>query len=173
VSNDNNKLYQPPFEGLEWDGGWWNGTITLGLNVEAGLTVTPCDPDVSRIPSEFQDEALTYLTEHWKDTLAAVLRALLPYYERMRPEVIDFLGAEADRLMPAVATVEELVALIDLRQVHIHPWLKDGIGYVGLQFGCTWDREHGLGVLLHRERVVDLGGADVSFAWAPDEADKA
>jgi hypothetical protein len=112
------------------------------------------------------------MTEHWKDTLAAVLRALLPHYERMRPEFIDFLGAEADRLMPAVATVEELRALIDLRQVHIHPWSKDGIGYVGLQFGCTWDREHGLGVLLHRERVVDLGGADVSFAWAPDEADK-
>ena len=31
---------------------------------------------------------------------------------------------------------------------------------------------HGLGVLLQRERVVDLGGADVSFAWAPNEADK-
>jgi hypothetical protein len=172
MSSDNDKIYQPPFERLEWDGGWRNGTITLGLNVEAGLTVTPYDPDVSRIPSEFQGEALTYLTEHWKDTLAAVLRALLPYYERMRPRYLDFLGVEAHRLMPVVPTVEELAALIDLRQVHIHPWSKDGIGYVGLQFGCTWDREHGLGVVIHRQRIANLGGADISFAWSPDEADK-
>lgn len=137
-----------------------------------GLAVTPYDPDVSRIPSKFQGEAFTYLTEHWNGTLAAVLKALLPYYERMRPRYSDFLGVEADRLMPAVATVEGLAALIDLRQVHIRPWSKDGIGYVGLEFGCTWDREHGLGVMVHRQRIVDLGSADVSFAWAPDEADK-
>jgi hypothetical protein len=172
MSSDSDELKQTPFHGLEWEYGCWNGTITLSLRDEAGLTVTPYDPDLSRVPSEFQGEAFTYLTEHWKDTLAAVLRALLPYYERIRPEVIDFLGVEADRLMPAVATAEELRALIDLRQVHIHQWSKNGIGYVGLQFGCSWDREHGLGVMINRERIVDLGGADVSFAWAPDEADK-
>jgi hypothetical protein len=35
--------------------------------------------------------------------------------------------------------------------------------YVGFEFGCTWDDEHGLGVLMHGERVVDVGGAETAF----------
>lgn len=46
-------------------------------------------------------------------------------------------------------------------QVHIHPREKSRVGYVGLQFGCTWDVEHGLGVMMHNDRVVDLGGGCV------------
>jgi len=89
----------------------------------------------------------------------------------MRPKYGSFLGDEFASLMPALTATEELALLIDLRHVHIHPWSKDGIGYVGLQFGCTWDQEHGLGLMMHLDRVVEIGGADVSFAWSPAEAD--
>jgi len=34
---------------------------------------------------------------------------------------------------------------------------KDGIPYVGFEFGCTWDEEHGLGVLMHGTRTVEIG----------------
>ncbi len=29
--------------------------------------------------------------------------------------------------------------------------------------GCTWDEEHGVGVLTHKGRVVKLGQADTAF----------
>lgn len=171
MANDPDYLDLTPFPAMRWDDcDWWAGSVDLIFG-SAGLTVTPYDPSISRMPSEFQRQAMAFHLEHGQEVFAAVLAALQPYYAEMRPRYLRFLGSEADSLMPAVQTSEELSQLIDLRQVHIHPWTKEGVGYVGLQFGCTWDREHGFGVLMHRDRVVSVGSADVSFAWSPDEAD--
>ena len=41
--------------------------------------------------------------------------------------------------------------------------MKDGLPCFGYEFGCTWDGEHGLGVLMHGKRVVEVGGADTAF----------
>jgi hypothetical protein len=172
MTNNPDHLDMHPFPAMKWDAcDWWDGTVDLVFGKSAALTVTPYDPSISRIPSEAQCQAMEFHLEHWQEVYTAVLAALRPYYMEMRPEYISCLGSQADSLMPDVQSVEELSRLIDLRHVHVHPWSKDGIGYVGLQFGCTWDQEHGFGVLMHRDRVVSVGGADVSFAWSPDEAD--
>lgn len=34
---------------------------------------------------------------------------------------------------------------------------------MGLSGDCTWDDEHGIGVLLEDGRVIDTGHADVAF----------
>jgi hypothetical protein len=31
------------------------------------------------------------------------------------------------------------------------------------EFGCTWDKEHGLGVMTHQTLVIEIGGADTAF----------
>lgn len=41
----------------------------------------------------------------------------------------------------------------------------DGLAYIGLQLGCDWDDEHGLGIVLHGTRVVEIGEADIAFRW--------
>jgi hypothetical protein len=165
-------LDMPPFPPLKWDDcEWWDGSVDLVFGGSAALTVTPHDPSISRTPSEVQRQAMAFHLEHGQEVFSAVLAALQPYYAKMRPRYLSFLGSEADSLMPAVQSAEQLSRLIDLRHVHVHPWTKDGVGYVGLQFGCTWDQEHGFGVLMHRDRVVSVGSADVSFAWSSDEAD--
>jgi len=150
---------------------WWTGEVSLSFGDAVQLNVTPYDPDVTRIPSATQGNALTYQIQNANHVFASILERLFPYYQEMRPRYLEYLGDAAERLMPAINQPQGLSPLIDLRQVHIHPWEKSGVGYVGLQFGCTWDVEHGLGVMMHDHRVVDLGGADVSFAWAPEEAD--
>ena len=156
---------------MSWgDCDWWEGEIDLDCGGGAALSVTPYHPEASRQPETFQAEAMTFHLSRGREVTLAVLTALLPYYQGLRPRYLDFLGDEADALMPEVQTADELRPLIDLRHVHIHPWSRDGIGYVGLQFGSTWDVEHGLGLMMHLDRVVDIGGADVSFAWQPDEA---
>jgi hypothetical protein len=172
MSPDPTTLDHPPFPPLDWDDcEWWVGEVSVSFGNCAGLQVAPHDPAVSRMPTSAQGNALAYLMQNGDQVFAAVLKALLPYYQRMRPKYIEFLGRDADRLMPEATQPEALASLIDLRQVHVHPWEKSGIGYVGLEFGCTWDVEHGLGVMMHNDRVVDLGGAEVSFAWSPQEAD--
>jgi hypothetical protein len=157
---------------MTWDDcDCWDGTISLTFGSEAALSVTPYDPSVSRIPADSQREAMAFQIDQGERVFAAVLAALRPYYDEMRPRYRSFLGCDLDPLMPAVTATEHLALLIDLRHVHVHPWSKEGIGYVGLQFGCTWDQEHGVGLLMHFDRVVEIGSADVSFAWSPAEAD--
>lgn len=50
-----------------------------------------------------------------------------------------------------------------LHNVHVLQLQKDGIPYVGYEFGCTWDEGHGLGVLMYGTRVVEVGDAQTSF----------
>ena len=47
--------------------------------------------------------------------------------------------------------------------VNVHPIQHQGLPYAGFEFGCTWDDEHGLGVLMHGTRVVKIGGADTAI----------
>ncbi len=65
--------------------------------------------------------------------------------------------------MPDLAAPRDFERLIGLHTVHLHPLEKDGVPYVGFEFGCTWDEALGLGILMHGERPVDIGGADTAF----------
>lgn len=72
--------------------------------------------------------------------------------------------------MPDVKSIEDFRDLIGLHAVNIHQVEKDGIPYAGFEFGCTWDAEHGLGVLMHGTRTVEIGGADTAILlWIAKE----
>lgn len=52
--------------------------------------------------------------------------------------------------------------LATVRAVHEHPVGRDGAPYVGIAFDCVRDPERGVGVILHGDRVVALGGAELA-----------
>ena len=53
--------------------------------------------------------------------------------------------------------------MVGLHEVHVHQLQKEGLPYVGYELGCRWDEEHGLGVLMHGSRVVEVGDAGTAF----------
>ncbi len=71
--------------------------------------------------------------------------------------------------VPVVNQPEELKELIKLHTVHVESGAKDGIAYLGFEFDCNWDEEHGLGVMMHGSRVLEVGQAEVSFRYVPEE----
>lgn len=91
----------------------------------------------------------------------SALDALLSRYDAMRSDFLEWIESPDD--MPPVEHVDEFRRLIGLYSVNVHQVSKDGMPYVGLEFGCSWDAEHGLGVLMHGARVVDIGGADTAI----------
>jgi hypothetical protein len=167
MSSDPDHLDQPPFPELDWEDSEWVGVMKLGSGPGVGLNIHIDEPDASRMPSESQRAAFAYLVERWQNVFSSVLEALLPYYQRIRPRYLDFLEEDAEQLMPELADAKKLGPLIDIRQVFIHPAPKDGV-CVGLLFGCTWDEEHGLGVIVHLDQVMEIGGADLAFSWSPE-----
>ena len=65
------------------------------------------------------------------------------------------------------AALENHVAL---HTVHIDDVEHEGVAYVGYELHCSWDSEHGLGVLTHLDRIVEVGQADTAFiGWNADD----
>jgi hypothetical protein len=72
--------------------------------------------------------------------------------------------------------------LVGLGVIHILPVALDDVAYTGFEFGCNWDEEHGLGVMMHQSRIVEfpehgigkVNGADLaSEEWLAEEDAKA
>src|SRR5262245_35591393 len=165
---------------FRWDDYFWRTTVQLeawrGFQSRRGPygaldTAAPSDGsvDVTFAP-EGRDEAplrddevelVRWAVRHEREMQSALLAALLPKYGELRADYADVI--EDERLMPPVRDVGDFRSLIGLHGLNVHQIEKAGIPYVGFEFGCTWDDEHGLGVLMHGTRVVEIGGADTAI----------
>ncbi|GGZ25928.1 hypothetical protein [Streptomyces poonensis] len=63
--------------------------------------------------------------------------------------------------------------LATVRAVYQHPVTRDGFPYVGIAFDCLRDPERGVGAIMHGNRVVHLGGAEVAAEAGIAERDAA
>jgi len=160
---------------------WWTATAIFpsweGFQSRRGAygsqdAVTPSDGSARIIfaPEGRGIEPLTdserasidWVIENEASISKSLLLSLLEEYPSLQ-EPYGYSVQEKAELMPDVSTIEDFRALIGLHTVHIHPVLKAGIPYAGFEFGCTWDDEHGLGVLMHGTRTVEIGGADTAI----------
>jgi hypothetical protein len=160
--------------------GFWNGKVKLpswhGFSSRLGgyasvssakpsdgtahLSVTAPGQDKKDPPSQKQASAYRYLLDHDKTVQQAILERIVAAYPGIRDKYGPYTEA-AD--IPEVRQPADLKKLIGLSTVHVLTTAKEGAAYVGFEFGCTWDSEHELGVMTHRDRVIVLGGADTSF----------
>jgi hypothetical protein len=177
-----------PFGELTWTKyDWWEGEVRLpawaGFQSRRGpygsqdsespsdgtveVNVQPGKGDAPLEPSKEQCRAIEFQIEHGEEVVEAVLTALLPHYRQMK-EDWEADGEPDDELMPPVAESAEFRKMIGLNIVHVLPYASEGLGYLGFEFGCDWEDEHGLGVVVHGKRVVDIGQASDAFDWRPD-----
>ncbi|WP_395733236.1 DUF6985 domain-containing protein [Prosthecobacter sp.] len=164
----NSHLQQSVFPELTWQDDEWLGKMTLGPWHTIELSINPKEHGQPVAPTEEQEAAYQHLLECTPDVVAALIFSLEKYYKRMRPRYLDFLGTEAAQLMPELSQATDLVRLIDLIHVYIHAEAKNGSAYVGFHFDCTWEKEHGLGCIMHLNKVLEVDSADISFSWSPE-----
>jgi hypothetical protein len=182
AKNSETDLNFSPFPLLKRDKYAWTGKILLpswrGFQARQGaygavssrkasdgtahLDVIPLEDRGTQSPTPEQAAAFQFLIDHEPAIHSSVLHAIFGAYPGMQYSY-DYDDEEAEELMPAIDTPDQLKRLLGLSTVNILPATKDGVAYVGFEFGCTWDSEHGLGVMTHRERIVKIGGADASF----------
>jgi|SRR6185437_1384429 len=113
--------------------------------------------------------AIDWVIEHEASMSQALLSFLLKEYPSLQKQY-GYSGKEEAELMPDIRAAEDLHSLIGLSAINVHQVQKDGIPYAGFEFGCTWDEEHGLGVLMHGTRTVQIGGADTAILlWIAEE----
>ena len=157
---------QNAFPKLKWQEDEWLGKMTFFKWRSVGLSVNPAENGEQEGPTKEQQAAYFHLVEHTSDVIASLTSRLKKYYKRMRPRYLAFLGSKAAKLMPEVNEADELLRLIDLLHIYIHVDSEKGASYVGFHFDCTWEREHGLGFIMLRNKVIEVEGADISFSWS-------
>jgi hypothetical protein len=184
-------LVSPPFPPLEWDGYSWTCKIVLrawkGFQTRRGaygaldsqkesdgtalLRIATPGNDVERGPSTAQAAAFDYLVAQEQAIRDSILREISSQYPEFRKWYFeDYDIEESEQILPVITRPEQLRSVLGLSQVLILTTAKKNVAYVGYEFGCAWESEHGLGFMTNKDRVVKLGGADVSFLeWVAEQ----
>jgi hypothetical protein len=151
---------------LSWDDFRWCGDLDIALmghpsnpDVELGVNTK----DEEQIPPcEAQVTAWRRFVEHDAQVYSAILEAGFSYYTRMRPQYAK-AGEEWINNMPEITDSRQLKSMIRLSSLTV-TWPYDGNPVqIGVSFGCDWDQEHGFGVAVEGDKVVDVGSADCAI----------
>jgi hypothetical protein len=149
---------------------WWRGTVKLPQFGDVKIKVPGRKSSSSTIelrveadddgPMEAQGAAYTYLLDNQEKVLDACLKGIAKSAKRMR-SIFEksewFKPGQLDELLPKSATPDALRSRVRLYDVCVTDRVKSEMAHVEYSFNCAWDREHGLLVVLHRDRLVFSG----------------
>lgn len=167
---------------------WWGAelrlTSWLGYQSRHGPYggVDQIEPSDGRVSLIFAPEG------RGLEALTPEQTSLISWFEKNEPSISDAAKTaiiewcsprSLDRMtrfnfdddFPIIESDGDLRRNIGLHSINIHQLDVDGVPYVGYEFGCEWEDEHGLGVLMHGTRVVEVGFADTAVLLWIAEAD--
>jgi hypothetical protein len=166
----------PAFAGYQIRGGAYgsisaegtsDGTVKL-LFAPEGRADGPLKPD--------EVQLVQWVVDHQREVHDGMLNTLFAEYPAIREKFSDWIDEdEIEQLLPVIGDPQELKKLVGVSSINIHQISKDGKPFIGIELGCTWDDEHGVGVLMHGDKGLEVGGADTAILlWiAEQHAEKA
>ncbi len=176
INKKENEMFfeQPPFPPLKietdslegkdffasWQGFQANGEA---LNGEIRIVVITAE-SADNLPSAVQTNAYRFLRENEAQVTAAILDGLFADY----PQIREVYGGIEDEYLPEISVAEYFCRLIKPLSIYINEQSKDGFAYIGIEFDCLWDEEHGLGVMTRQSEYI--GCNDAPAAWSLDLA---
>lgn len=159
---------------IEQINGTWRGKISLnswnnffGDNLVIELNIGG-DKTVNNLEIKHK-EAYEYILHHQSELLEKILLSLLSEYSNMQDEY-GYDDDEIEKYMPSVNCIHDFSKLMLPKRIYILDIEKDNLSYIGFSFSCSWDDEHGYGVMMHKNRVVKMGGEEIAFlSWVAEE----
>ena len=131
-----------------------NGTIKI--------VFAPEGRDEGPINTE-EIELINWFLSHQSDVIGSIVSALFSNYSSIRDNFIEECGEEMAEYFPPVNVADDIKSVVGVVSVNIHQVAKNGIPFIGVEMGCNWEEEHGLGFLLHGNKIVEVGGADTAI----------
>ena len=111
--------------------------------------------DKDHILSQAQFNSIIFLKENAKSIRDSLLKELINQYPDAKEIYED--------LMPEINSINDYKNNLGLAFLHVMDIGKENHAYIGFELGCTWDEEHGVGIMMHKDRVVKIGLAEESF----------
>jgi hypothetical protein len=141
---------------LTWSDFYWAGEslrfpgVELLINSENEEPAKPCSN---------QENAWKEFTEQYPAIYLKILNAVFNYYNQLRPKYLQ-MGGPGVQLMPAVESEKSLENRFTLNSITISWPYNSADAELGLSYSCTWDEEHGLGVVVVGNEIIKVGSAD-------------
>lgn len=144
---------------LKYDGdGFWEGKVVVpwwATKLEISIQVE------EKQPSPEQIELLESIATYDKDLREEFIRKAFTYYKRNVYGTFAAYGENGeeiqDQLAPKLKQAAELWKLLETPKVVIPDQSIYRKPTFALLFECTWDAEHGFGVLYRNWKIVDIG----------------
>jgi hypothetical protein len=114
-------------------------------------------------PQLFQEKSINYFLENQEVILNALCEGIIKYYPKLM-EIYEISDFDEEFGFPELKNINDVKKIIGIGNIHVLEDQKDGYSYLGFECGCPWDTEHGLGVIMHKERVIDVESADIAFS---------
>lgn len=151
----------------------WDGYLTQRREnaklIDDGTVLVrfACKPHSPREDWEPQISAFRYLIEHQHEIRDAICREVIANIEHLN----GYLDPEEPflpQITPENADGFDLRPFIGPSSVGFIEITKDGTDYAEWFLNCTWDDEHGLAAVTHRNRLIDLdrGETDIYKIFA-------
>ena len=127
------------------------------------------DSETVEEPTKEQQNGLEYLQQNQEAILKSILDELLKQYPELQ-KTYDYPEEDKADFMPDLQDIRGFAGLLSPVNFYVTSVIKDGYPYIGFGFSCSWDGEHALGVMTHKERVVEIGGAETAFdTWTAEK----
>ena len=114
-------------------------------------------------PSSSQERAFLLFLENQELVCTTVVKAIFEDYRTRHEMWLTGFKATDDIVVPEVQSPDDLKRLMRLHSLRVLDVSKDGCSVIGFCFACSWDIEHGLGVLVHETRVIEVGENDITW----------
>ncbi|MDO5106147.1 hypothetical protein [Capnocytophaga sp.] len=133
-------------------------------DTEIGYEVLRKDGETTDRETQKHKNGLAYLKENQMPMLNAILGELLKQYPSIQDTYKDFYSKEQKaEFLPDISDIQGFATLLSPTSIFVFSEYQDDIPYLGISFHCMWDSEHGLGVLICKDRVVAIGSAEMAF----------
>ena len=108
-------------------------------------------------------ELINWFISNQSQVIESITNTLFSNYSAIKDSCIEECGEEMAEYFPEVKDVSDIKNVVGIVSVNIHQVSKDNIPYIGVEMGCNWEEEHGIGFLLHGNKIVEAGGADTAI----------
>ena len=153
------------FKGLQSRRGAYTSLSSKGSS--DGMVRVVIEDELNDAPDPYPEQinAINYLIENpdkIKQTLFKALEKQYPKFKKLYGYDKD--DEEHQKDFPPISALGDFKNVFSVNCAFILTPYKNDIAYIGLGCRCTWDEEHGLGFLLHKNRCVNIGQADIAFS---------
>lgn len=145
-----------PFEKLEFDILWQTTLYFEIFDGEAKLSVYGEESG----PEEWQQSLFDKFYVSQGELKPKIYLAIFNYYQSVAPEYRAQLGDDYLDYAPDIQDVSEIKRLLVPDSIFISDSSPENEA-IGILFECSWEPEHGLGVLVKHGNIEEIGFQDI------------